>query len=304
VTPGEAAEIRWPDRAKAAVVITVEFDAELFWLRLDPSVNERPSTRSIGEAGALRGAPRLLGALGAAKVPSTWFVCSDLVERYREVVEAVAADGHCIASRGPGLVDFAASTPDEQRAALESSRERLGRVLGTAPTGFRPPGDVTEQTIELLLETGYRWSSITRGDDRPLFLSGADGRGRDAIVDIPRSWDLDDASRFLFNYGPPYPRGQGRIAPYGAVLEDWISEFDAVVEFGRCFVLTLEPQSIGSAGRVGLLEELLDHITARTDIWITTGEGMDEWWRSTAAGAEWPPEGIRRRERRRLPSTI
>ena len=302
--PGDPAEIRWPNGARAAVVITVQFDAELFWLRLDPSVAQRASTRSIGEAGALRGAPRVLGALRAAGVISTWFVCSDLAARYRGVLEAVAADGHCIASRGPGLVDFAASTPGEQRAALESSRETLQHFLGTAPTGFRPPGDVTDETVELLLETGYRWSSISRGDDRPIFLSGSDVRDQDAIVDIPRSWDLDDTSRFLFNYGPAYPRGQSRIAPYSAVLHDWTTELDAIAELGRCYVLTLDPQSIGSAGRIAILEELLDHITARTDIWVTTGDAMEQWWRSTAAMAQWPPENIRRRERERLASPI
>ena len=177
-------------------------------------------------------------------------------------------------------------------------------MVGVAPTGFRPPGDVTEETVDLLLETGHRWSSITRGDDRPLFLPGGADGNRDAIVDIPRSWDLDDASRFLFNYDPPFPKGQGRIASYRAVAEDWITEFDAIVEFGRCFVLTLDPQSIGTAGRIGLLEEVLDHIAERPDVWVTTGDGIDAWWRSAVAEEEWPPEGIRRRERERLASPI
>jgi peptidoglycan/xylan/chitin deacetylase (PgdA/CDA1 family) len=298
------AETRWPNAARAAVLVTVDFDAELFWLRLDPSVAKRPSTRSIGEAGALLGTPRVLAALRAAGVSATWFVCSDLVERYRNVLEDVVADGHCVASRGPGLVDFAASTPSEQREALERSRDQLQGLVSAAPTGFRPPGDISDRTIMLLSETGYRWSSVTRGDDLPVFLFGSDRRDGDSIVDIPRSWDLDDASRFLFNYEPPYPAGQGRIAPYEAVLEDWKAEFDAVADLGRCYVLSLEPQSIGTPGRIGLLEELLAHIASRTDVWIATGDEMNDWWRGTAALAEWPPEEIRRRERERLASPM
>ena len=83
-----------------------------------------------------------------------------------------------------------------------------------------------------------------------------------------------------------------------------MTEFDAIVEFGRCFVLTLDPQSIGTAGRIGLLEEVLDHIAARPDVWVTTGDGIDAWWRSAVVEEEWPPEGIRRRERERLASPI
>jgi peptidoglycan/xylan/chitin deacetylase (PgdA/CDA1 family) len=294
-------ETAWPNGTRAAVLVTVDFDAELFWLRLDPSVAERPSTRSIGEAGGRRGSQRVLDALRTGGVPATWFVSSDLIDSYREVLERVVADEHCVASRGPGLVDFASAGPNEQLAALEGSRDRLCELTGRDPEGFRPPGDVSEHTVDVLLETGYRWASITRGDDLPLLLFGSGGRNAGGIVDIPRSWDLDDASRFLFNYEPAYPAGQGRIAPYAAVLEDWKTEFDASVQIGGCYVLSLEPQSIGTVGRVALLEELLAYITARSDVWVATGDEVARWW-SASGPQEWPPEDIRRRERERLVS--
>jgi peptidoglycan/xylan/chitin deacetylase (PgdA/CDA1 family) len=288
--------ISWPGAAQVAVLVTVDFDAELFWLRLDPSVAERPKTRSIGEYGGRRGAPRLLDVLGAAGVPSTWFVCSDLVDTYRDVIERAAAEGHCIASRGPGLTDFASAPLDEQRAALVSSRDVIARATGTVPAGFRPPGDIRDETITLLLEAGYRWSSITRGDDRPLLL-GTGRPGGSTLVDIPRSWDLDDAGRFLFNYGPAFPPGQCRISPYGSVLADWIAEFDATRELGLCYVLSLEPQAIGTPGRIDLLEELLAHITSCPDVWLATGDAVEAFWRGHGEPAEPGPEEIRRRAR-------
>lgn len=291
--------VAWPEGARTAVLITVNFDAELFWLRLDPSVIERPKTRSIGEYGGRRGASRVLDVLRASDVRSTWFVSSDIVPQYRRVLERVVEEGHCVASRGPGLVDFFHAPSDVQRLALESSSAVLEELVGAPPDGFRPPGEVSDEIATLLAETGYRWASITRGDDRPLYLVPVNAE-RLPIVDVTRSWDLDDTSRFLFNYGPAYPKGQSRIAAYAQVLADWKAEFDAIYELGLSFTLSLEPQAIGTPGRIGLLEELLAHISERPGVWFATGAMMEQWWRrhGTADGTE--PEAIRRAARASL----
>ena len=289
----------WPNDAHAAAMITVNFDADLFWLRLDPGSVNRVKTRSIGEYGALRGAPRLLDALRNAEVRSTWFICTDLLERYGQLVERVANEGHCIADRGRGLDDFASLGHADQLQVISLSRSGLEMVTGRPPKGFRSPGDVTEQTIDVLLGLGYEWSSITRGDDWPIYLAGT-ATGSKALVDVPRSWDLDDTSRFLFNYGPPFPKGQGRISAYEAVLGDWTAEFDAIYENRGCYVLTLDPQGIGTPGRISLLERLLQHIKAHDDVWLATGDEMNHWWRNTAPSECWTPEVIRRREQHRL----
>jgi peptidoglycan/xylan/chitin deacetylase (PgdA/CDA1 family) len=271
------APIAWPGGKRCAVVLTVNFDAELFWLRLDPSVVDRPKTRSVGEYGARRGAARLLDALATAGVPSTWFVPSSIARTYPAQVAELVRRGHEVACRGEGTEILTDLGRDEQRELIGRAARELQAITGALPTGFRPFGEITEETAAVLAELGFAWSSCTRGDDRPLFLESASGAT--AVVDIPQHWELYDAPYFLFNYGPPFPAGQTRIASYARVLEDWKLEFDAYRAEGLCFVLTLDPQAIGTPGRIALLEELLAHITAHDDVWFATGADVGEFWR-------------------------
>ncbi|MEU9885664.1 polysaccharide deacetylase [Sphaerisporangium sp. NPDC051011] len=271
----------WPDDARVAVVVTVDHDAEWFWLRLDESVARRAKTRSLGEYGPRRGVPRLLDALRTAEVPSTWFVTGIVAERHRASVEAVAEAGHEIGSRGYELESFHRLSRDQQADAIDRGDAVLERVLGARPRGFRGYDEVTPDTFELLLERGYRWTSLLRGDDRPSFLGGTFDAQR-SLVDVPAHWELADMPNFAFNFAPAMPAGQSRIAPYARVLDDWKREFDAYHRHGGLYVLTLDPQSIGKPGRISILNELLAHIRGAGSVWFATAGQVAEYWRTVA----------------------
>lgn len=263
--------------------MTVDADAELFWLRLDPSAGGRPKTLSLGEYGMRRGTPRLLRALGDFGVRATWFVPGLVAERYADQVKDVAGAGHELAGRGYALESFHGLTPDEQRQALRRGAAALAKITGKRPEGFRGFDDIGGTTPEILLEEGYTWCSSFRGDDRPVRLDFAhDPRrgGTASLIDLPAHWELTDFPFFGFNYGPPFPAGQNRIASYSRVLKDWIDEFDAYRRYGLCYVLTLDPQSIGKPGRIGILRELLEHVRGHNDVWIATAGEVAEFWRA------------------------
>ena len=76
-------------------------------------------------------------------------------------------------------------------------------------------------------------------------------------MEIPIHWANYDLPYFAFNYHPAFPAGQGRIAGYEGVLNNWKDEFDGRREYGLCYVLRLDPAFIGGPGRIGILEELL-----------------------------------------------
>ncbi|WP_432044876.1 polysaccharide deacetylase family protein [Streptomyces asiaticus] len=271
----------WPDGARCAVVVTVNLDAELFWLRLDESCHERPKTLSMGEYGPKRGAPRMLDALDAAGVRASWMIPATVAERYPETVRNVAARGHEIGSRGDGLEDYATLDAEGQRRAIERSARVLEDISGRRPTGFRPPSaEIGDDTAGVLGELGFTWTSLARGDDRPTLLRPATGLGATPLVDVPAHWELNDFPRFMFNYGPAYPAGQVRIAGYRQTLDDWCAEFDAYHGYGLCCVITLEPSCIGKPGRIGVLEEFLAYMRRRRDVWFATGAEVARWWRS------------------------
>lgn len=274
---GDEAAIAWPHGARCAVMVSVNFDAELLWLRLDASVAERPKTRSLGEYGARRGLARVLETLERHAVSASWFVPATIATRYADLVRQVAAAGHEIACRGFATERLAQLDAAAQRDVLARSADALERVVGRRPTGFRTFDDMTSATIAVLGELGFRWTSCTRGDDRPFFLETRDGPT--AVVDVPFHWECQDVPHFLFNYQPAYPPGQCRISSYARVLEDWTAEFDAYRAAGLCFVLTVDPQAIGRPGRIGLLDRLLAHMRAAGDVWFATGAELGDFWR-------------------------
>ena len=66
------------------------------------------------------------------------------------------------------------------------------------------------------------------------------------FVELPVSWELDDAPYFLRNFFP-YMSGFVDTSP---VLEIWKAEFDGSYQTGGCFFLVLHPFCIGRHPRI------------------------------------------------------
>ena len=89
------------------------------------------------------------------------------------------------------------------------------------------------------------------------------------------NWDIHDFPYFAFNYGPAFPIGQSRVSSYQRVTENYIEEFDAYRHYGITYVPQFTPQSIGSPGKIQILEHILDHMeTIRGEMNIMTCEKL------------------------------
>lgn len=271
--------VAWPGGASCAVALTFELDAELAWLALDPGATDRPKTLSIGEYGARRGARRILDVLDRHGVHGTWLTPGRNALTYPELVRELGERGHELGVHGFEHENFALLDRAAQRDVLLRAVTALETTTGLRPQGHRiPEGDMTLDTEELLVDLGFRWSSSTRGDDRP-FMVEVGGQATD-LVEIPAHWELDDFPYFMFNYVPAFPTGQGRIAPYADVLEYWCEELDAYRERGLCCCFTLHDQAIGTPGRIRILEGLLEHAAAAGDVWFATCGELADFWRA------------------------
>lgn len=270
--------IEWPNGSRCAVLVSVDLDAELVWLQFDASTKDRPKTLSIGEYGPLRGVPRVLDVLENEGVRSTWMVPGANAVKYAPVVRAVAERGHEIGNHGYYHENFGLLSREEQRTTLLRANEAIEQACGRRPTGFRTPaGDMTAELNGLLLELGFTYSSSMRGDDRPYMVEINDETT--PLVEIPAHWELDDFPYFMFNYAPAFPVGQGRIAAYDEVLANWQADFDAYYDLGLCYVIMFHPQTIGTLGRIRLLEELISHMKSKESVWFATGSELADWWR-------------------------
>lgn len=270
--------IQWPGGARCAFVVKIDVDAEYVWLQMDASSKDRPMVLSIGEYGPRRGIWRLLDVLDRYGIRASFMVPGKVAEKYPDAIRTVAEHGHEIGHHGYEHENFGLLNRAAQRQVFVQGIDALERVTGQRPVGFCTPiGDITRDTQELLLELGFLWSSSMRGDDRPYFVV-LDGQPTN-LVEICAHWELDDFPYFMFNYIPPFPAGQSRIASFEHVYSIWTSEFDGYYKCGLCYVLMLHPQCIGTPGRIRLLEQLFEYVRSRPGVWFATGSDVADFWR-------------------------
>ena len=245
--------------ARARVTISVNFDAETLWEGMFPESRAMPKTLSMGEYGAAHGLARVLQVLQAHRMEATFFVPGRVAERYPEHVLRIQQAGHEIGLRGLRGENLGALSESDQRRVIEQGARVLEILCKRRPFGFRAPwGEVTPATYHALADAGFTYSSSLHGDDRPYRPDAGAG-----LVEIPWHWELYDWPYFAFNYRPAFPDGQGRIASYSAVLKTWLHELEGYRQEDLLFHLVVTPQTIGSPGRIALLETMLAAIQGR-----------------------------------------
>lgn len=262
----------WPEGKSCAAMITINLNAELFWLQIDPECKNMPKTLSLGQYGMTRGVDRILDVLEERDVKATFFTPGWVAENYREKVCEIRDRGHEIAALGYHHEHMALLSYEEQEVAMKKSVTAIQSMCGVTPKGFRSPeGELTLDTLRIAKKCGMDYSSNLCDDDRPYRKDLGAG---ESILEIPIHWVNYDLPYFAFNYHPAFPAGQGRIANYTGVLQNWKDEFAGCRQYGLCYVLQLDPAFIGAPGRIGLLEEILDTMQAGKDVWFATGEEM------------------------------
>ncbi len=261
----------WPRGARCAVLPTVNLDADQFWLGMFPDSITRPKTLSMGEYGIQRGLDRLLRTFGEYGIKTTFFVPGLVAERYPAAIEKILVEGHELAVHGHTHTSMHLLTPDQQMEEMVKAREALQKLSGRKPLGFRAPeGELTLETLRLAQQCGFTYSSSLYGDDRPYRVD----LGAASLLEIPMHWELHDFPYFAFNYGPAFPIGQGRTASYSQVTKTFQREFDGYYQFGLAYVAQFTPQTIGSPGKIKILEEVLEHIAKTENVWIGTCEEL------------------------------
>lgn len=269
--------VAWPNNTNCAAMITVNLDAEYFWLGMFPDCADRPKTLSMGQYGMNRGLERVLNVFDNFGIKATFFIPGRVAELYPEKVQEIVNKGHEIGNHGYAHENFAGLSIDEQRKSIQKGNDALEKICKVHPVGFRAPeGELTQDTIKLLQELGFKYSSSLFNGDYPYYIKA--GGQETGICEIPLHWDLNDFPYFAFNYHPAFPAGQGRIANYSQVLNIWEDEFEAYHHYGLCYVPQFDPQTIGTPGRIALLEDLLKYINTLGSTWFCTGREMAEFW--------------------------
>jgi len=198
--------------------------------------------------------PRLLDLLAKRGVAATFFVEGLNAEMYPDALHTILAAGHELALHAWRHEEWAGLDASSELALLERATGAM-RSIGIEPRGFRPPGGgLTERTLALLGEHGYRY--VSPAGEREGLLDG--------LAVLPFRWPLVDAYFYLpqfaslrerFGDGPD-PRTQEEMR------EEMISALRRHSEGEGHLALLFHPFSVAFTGDPGW--EALDSILGET----------------------------------------
>lgn len=266
-----ASRFDWPDGRRCAAMLCFDVDGETTALAEDPALARRRTLMSQCEYGPRIGVPRLLGLLDHLQVPATFFIPGYIAERHPRMVRTIVAAGHEVGLHGYLHERLSGLTEEEEERLLLRCLDLLGSIAGVGPAGFRAPWFETNPwTADLLARHGLLYGASEMGDDVPyLHPSG--------LVEIPGQWLLEDWEQFAFSADPAW----GFVPENCAKVHDlWWREFEAMHDFGCCFVLTLHPWLSGRPSRVRLLEGLVREMQGKGGVWFARGRELAAYVRN------------------------
>jgi peptidoglycan/xylan/chitin deacetylase (PgdA/CDA1 family) len=280
--------MRWKERYRCAVTISVDFDAESLWsgtFRLTT-----PSPLSRGDYDIRAGLPRILALLDEQGIPATFMVPGQVIDDHPDACREIESRGrHEIGYHGYYHESVLDIPIEEERELMRRGLARIQDVFSVEPRGNRsPPFALGPNTADLLEEFEFVYDSSLFGHDEPYRprVPIVGGPLRD-FVELPVSWELDDAPYFLFSF---FPYMSGFATP-SQVLEIWKAEFDGSYRSGGCFLLVVHPFCVGRHPRIAMLDELLSYIKSFPDVWFASHlEVASEWRRVREREGSWEEE--------------
>jgi peptidoglycan/xylan/chitin deacetylase (PgdA/CDA1 family) len=270
------------------VALTFDFDGLSSYISMGPE--HSPSMLSRGEFSPV-GLRRILALLDEFGAPATFFVPGHTALLYPHLVERIVAAGHETAHHGFVHENPVSLTREQERGVLERGLEALEMVTGRRPAGYRSPAwAISESTVELLVEHGFRYESSMMGADyEPYWCRIGDvasttepfvpGTPVD-LVEVPVAWHLDDVTFFerlytthLINEGLRPPREAEEV---------WLGELDYLHDQvgDGLLTLTMHPEVTGRGHRIGLLRSVLENVSTRGRARFTTCLAAAEEWRA------------------------
>jgi peptidoglycan/xylan/chitin deacetylase (PgdA/CDA1 family) len=272
----QGSAVTWKGSHRCAVTLSVDFDAETLWSGTFKLTT--PSPMSRGDYDVRAALPRIHDLLDRHEIPATFMVPAQVADEHADACAEITARGrHEIGYHGYYHESVLELSIEDERELMKRGISRLQETFDTTPRGNRsPPFALGPNTADLLEEFGFAYDSSLFGHDEPYRPRVPIGSGelRD-FVELPVSWELDDAPYFLFSF---FPYMSGLSTP-SQVLEIWKAEFDGSYRVGGCFLLVVHPFCIGRHPRIAMLDELIGYIKTFPDVWFATHLDVAEEWR-------------------------
>jgi|RhiMethySRZTD1v2_1073278.scaffolds.fasta_scaffold42254_3 polysaccharide deacetylase family protein (PEP-CTERM system associated) len=191
-----------------------------------------------------RNTMRMIEILDACNARATFFVLGWVAEKCPQLVRAIAAAGHEVASHGYAHELVYSIRPSEFRSDVLRSKQYLEDLTGTPVRGYRAPCfSITEWAIPILQDVGFDYDSSvvpTVAHDRYGQLNGMDA-GRPVVLLRDGFYEVGISCIRLGKRGIPWGGGgYFRLLPY----ELWVWGARKILRSGMPYIFYIHPWEI------------------------------------------------------------
>ena len=262
----ERARGAWPDGSRLALVVCVGVESyRPGGVRTEDVLPDVPPPDLVNTAwrdyGNRVGVFGLFDRLSALGVPPTVLLNTNVYDEAPQVIEAARRAGAEIVGHGLSNSDsLVGMSPLQEQAYLTEVADRIRAMEGTAPGGWSSPWLAhTPGTIDLLVETGYRYLLDLRLDDQPVWLRTRSG----PLLSIPYAAELNDSTTMVGRQA-----GAGEFA--AMVLDEFAELIEADEGIPRVMSVVLHSFITGAPFRMRRVAAALAQVAAHEGVWLAT----------------------------------
>jgi allantoinase len=229
------------------------------------------AAESMFEYGSRVGFWRLVRLLAERGMTATVMGCALALERNPEVAAAIREHGYDVCAHGWRWERHQQLKEDEERERIRKTVASLTRTIGERPLGWYCRYGAGVNTRRLVVEEGgFLYDSDAYNDELPYWTKVL---GKPHLV-VPYGLVNNDA-KFM----------RGAMATGSDFFEYLKDALDVLWSEGethpKMMSIGLHTRIAGHPGRAAGLQRFLDHVEARSSVWVCRRVDIARHWRST-----------------------
>ena len=272
-------DVNWPNGKKLALWVNVSlqfFPLDQKGVPVKPQggmIMPYPDLRhySLRDYGNRVGIYRLLKAFDKYGVKSTYAVNAELAKRVPYLMAALKERGVEMLGHGWNMDTIHHNNMEDEAGIISESLEVLSKYSSKEITGWLSPGRFeSDKTPEYLADVGIKYFCDWVNDDMPYNFRTDNG----PLLAMPLSKELEDQFVLLSNLHSE--------SSYGDQIKDAADMLitEAYEQGGRMLALSLHPWMMGQPHRIKVLEDILDYLMSKEEVWSASANEILEHWQN------------------------
>ena len=213
---------------------------------------------------------RILDLFEREGIKATFFLNGRTAEENPEAAKELISKGHELAAQSY-IHEYSLMLDKEgERKAIQGSIDAFKKVAGVTPVGYLSPGvRPTPNTVDLISEMGFIWSSEGVDDDIPYTV----GPKNKPILVLPKDFHPNDYTTYETVSRSPRELYSLLVDQFDYLYEEGLSS-------PKLMNVTMHPFLAGRAYRAKIFQDFIRHARSHPKVWIARGVDVANWMRN------------------------